>query len=147
MNDATQPETTPDADEGESGLAGYLATGATDIASLDDGAPGVGARLTEARTALDMSPEVLADSVGVTTSTVADWEQGDQSLSPHHLNRVAGVLGVGLSWLLMGRGAEPIGEAGDLGRLRTDLTAARSRLDDVVNELAVLDQRLARLDR
>jgi hypothetical protein len=37
-------------------------------------------------------------------------------------------------------------DSSELSRLRTDLAAALSRLDDVMNELTVIDQRLAQLD-
>ena len=86
------------------------------------------------------------DRIGVEADTFASWEAGSVPLRANHLSRVAGLLSVSLSWLMIGRGPEPTGNHSELSRLRADLASARSRLDDVVNELAVLDQRLADID-
>lgn len=115
-------------------------------ASLEDADAQIGRRITDARTALGDSVDTIATRIGVTAAEVEGWESGASPLRANHLNKVAGVLGVSLSWLIMGRGPEPLGDATELELLRTDLSAARSLLDDVVNELAVIDQRLARLD-
>ncbi len=82
----------------------------------------------------------------MTAETFEGWESGGVPVRANHLNRLAGVLGISLSWLIMGRGVEPLTDSTELSRLRTDLVAARTRLDDVVNELTVIDQRLAQLD-
>lgn len=98
------------------------------------------------REVLGDSIETLAERLGVTADTVQAWESGERSLRANHMARVSGVLGVSLSWLIMGRGTEPMADPTDLQSLRSDLAAARSRLDGVVNELSMLDQRLAQLD-
>lgn len=113
---------------------------------IDDDDVQIGRRITEARVALGDSEDTIAERLGVTPEAVRGWESGAAPLRANHLNRLAGVLGVSLSWLIMGRGPDPLGDTTELERLRTDLSAARSLLDDVVNELAVIDQRLARLD-
>ncbi len=117
-----------------------------DEQSIDDDDVQIGLRITEARIALGDAVEEIAERIGVTPETVLEWESGEAPLRANHLNKVAGVLGISLSWLIMGRGPEPVGDPTELDRLRADLTAARSLLDDVVNELAVIDQRLARFD-
>lgn len=114
--------------------------------AIDDDDVQIGLRIIEARAALDDSLDVVAERVGVTTETFEGWESGDLAVRPNHLNRLAGVLGISLSWLIMGRGTEPMVDSTELSRLRVDLTAARTRLDDVLNELTVIDQRLAQLD-
>lgn len=144
MTDSNQH---PSTDEPDGGLAEFFAQKAAHGRSIDDDDAQIGRRITDARLILGDSVEVIAERIGVTTATAEGWESGDVPLRANHLNKVAGVLGISLSWLIMGRGPEPLGDATELGRLRADLSAARSRLDDVLNELVVLDQRLARLDR
>ncbi|MFK7918224.1 MAG: multiprotein-bridging factor 1 family protein [Ilumatobacter sp.] len=145
-HDATAPAANSDhypMDEPSGDLADFFAEGEAPDSSMEDGAAAIGRRITEAREALDDSIETLAERLGVTADTVEAWESGDRPLRANHMTRVSGVLGISLSWLIMGRGIEPMAEPTDLESLRSDLSAARSRLDDIVNELAVLDQRLA----
>lgn len=120
----------------------------------DDGGDGplddehhIGARLAHARTAAGLSQREMADRVGVKESTIEKWESGVTSPRGHRLSKLAGMLGVSISWILMGRGVEPSHpESSDIDRIRLELDSVRARLDDVVNELAVLDQRLASVD-
>lgn len=142
MTDQHAPTDEPDGD-----LADFFAENDAEDSSIDDDDAQIGRRITEARVALGDSVEVVAERIGVTATTVEGWESGEAPLRANHLNKVAGVLGISLSWLIMGRGPEPLSDTTELGRLRSDLAAARSRLDDVVNELVVLDQRLAQLDQ
>lgn len=132
--------------ERDSDLAEFFIGNEPADAEFDDDAEHIGKRISEARAALGISVAVLAERLAVTPETIEGWESGEVAPRANHLNKVAGVLGIGLSWLIIGHGAEPPRDASELGRLRTDLAAARSRLDDVVNELTVLDQRLALLD-
>lgn len=107
----------------------------------------IGERLAQARVAAGLSPREVADRIGVKESTVAKWEAGETSPRGHRVSKLAGMLGVSISWILMGRGVEPAREtASDIERIRLELDSVRARLDDVVNELAVLDQRLASVD-
>lgn len=151
MNDSNQSDTAHHSgdqplDQPTGDLADFFAEGEATDSSIDDSAQQIGQRITEAREVLGDSVETLAERLGVTVDTVEAWESGERPMRANHMARVSGVLGISLSWLIMGRGAEPMAEPTDLGSLRADLAAARSRLDDVVNELAVLDQRLAQLD-
>jgi transcriptional regulator with XRE-family HTH domain len=134
------------ADDVGGDLADFFAENEAHDTSLDDTDAQIGYRITEARAALGDSVDVTAERVGVTAETFEGWESGDVTVRAHHLNRLAGVLGISLSWLIMGRGVEPLADSTELSRLRVDLAAARTRLDDVLNELTVIDQRLARLD-
>lgn len=113
--------------------------------SLDDERH-IGARLAEARSAAGLSRRAIADRIGVKESTIAKWEAGDTSPRGHRVSKLAGILGVSISWILMGRGVEPTGGVSDIDQIRVELDAVRARLDDVVNELAVLDHRLASID-
>ena len=126
-------------------LADFFAESEPDDSPNADEARQIGARIAEARRALDESAESLGVHLGVTPETVAAWESGELSPRANYMTKLSGVLGVSLSWLIMGRGAEPSGEPTELQRVRGELDAARARLDDVVNELAALDQRLAGL--
>jgi len=137
MTDATPTEAA------EHDLTEFFTEPATD---LDDSDAAIGTRIREARLAIGDSVDTVAARIGVEADTFASWEAGSVPLRANHLSRVAGLLSVSLSWLMIGRGPEPTGNHSELSRLRADLASARSRLDDVVNELAVLDQRLADID-
>lgn len=143
MTNLTQHSPTPPT---EGDLAEFFAESDANEQAIEDDDVQIGRRITDARLAMGDSVETIADRIGVTPSVVEGWESGETPLRANHLNKVAGVLGLSLSWLIMGRGPEPIGDTTELERLRADLTAARSLLDDVVNELTVIDQRLERLD-
>lgn len=133
---ATGSEPTADGD-----LADFFAE------ETDGGTPHeIGERIASARSAAGLSEIELADRLGVTTETLAGWESGERPPRANHLTKLCGVLGVAFSWLIVGTGGEPALKTDQMHQLRIDLTAVRSLLDDVVNELAVIDQRLARLD-
>lgn len=142
MSNSPQPDSS---DQPVGDLADFFAEGESSD-SMDDDTEQIGQRITESRELLGDSVETLAERLGVTADTVEAWESGERPLRTNQMARVSGVLGISLSWLIMGRGIEPTAEPTDLQSLRSDLAAARSRLDDVVNELTVLDQRLAELD-
>lgn len=130
------PEPTADG-----GLADFFAEG------IDSGGPReIGTRIVAARSAAGLSEVELAERLAVTLETIDGWESGDRPPRADHLTKLCGILGVAFSWLIVGSGGEPTTETDQMDRLRVDLGAARSLLDDVVNELAVIDQRLARLD-
>ena len=67
----------------------------------------IGGRISLARDALDVSAQSMAEVLGVETSTWCDWENDRAAPRANRLAMIAGVLGVGLSWLLTGRGAGP----------------------------------------
>lgn len=114
--------------------------------NLDDDDRQIGRRLAEARVAADLTPRELADHLGVKQSTIARWESGERSPRGQRVSKLAGILGVSLSWILVGRGVEPAASIDDVVQLRAELRLARDRLDDVVSELAVIDKRLAALN-
>ncbi|MGA9278197.1 helix-turn-helix domain-containing protein [Ilumatobacter sp.] len=136
-----------DPTNGQDDLAQFFAEqNDTDGSETLDDERHIGARLAEARSAAGFTQREIADRIGVKESTIAKWETGDTSPRGHRVSKLAGVLGVSISWILMGRGVEPNGGGSDIERIRADLDSVRARLDDVVNELAVLDQRLASVD-
>lgn len=138
---APNPEPTADGD-----LADFIAEGPNGAMS-DGESRKIGERIARARSAAGMSELELADRLGVTVATLEGWENGDRAPRANHLTRLSGVLGVAFSWLIVGAGSEPANAPEQMQQLRIDLTAARSLLDDVVNELAIIDQRLGRLDK
>ena len=137
-----------DRPESDDDLARYFSEspGEGTPADLDDDARQIGRRLAEARLAADLTPRELADHLGVKESTIAKWESGERSPRGQRVSKLAGILGVSLSWILVGRGVEPSASVGDIVQLRAELRLARDRLDDVVSELAVIDKRLAAMD-
>jgi transcriptional regulator with XRE-family HTH domain len=150
---AADPKPDPDpasGDSSESGddLARYFAESPREgtPADLDDDARQIGRRLAEAREAAGLSPRELADHLGVKESSITDWESGERSPRGQRVSKLAGLLGVSLSWILVGRGTEPSSGNHDLEQLRVELRLARDHLDDVVSELDVIDKRLASMD-
>jgi transcriptional regulator with XRE-family HTH domain len=129
-------------------LAQYFAESPSDgtPAGLDDDARQIGRRLADARNAAGLSPRELAENLGVKQSTIEKWESGERSPRGQRVSKLAGILGVSLSWILVGRGVEPSAGNPDVVQLRAELRLARDRLDDVVSELAVIDKRLAAID-
>jgi transcriptional regulator with XRE-family HTH domain len=133
-------------DDAGGDLADFFAENDAQDNSINDTDTQIGLRIAEARVALGDSVDATAQRLGVTAETFEEWESGGLPVRANHLNRLAGLLGISLSWLIIGRGAEPLTDSTELSRLRTDLATARTRLDDVLNELTVIDQRLAQLD-
>ncbi|MEP1124936.1 MAG: helix-turn-helix transcriptional regulator [Ilumatobacter sp.] len=133
------------APDDELGLAAFYADGDASDADLDDETHQLGARIVEARTAMGIGSDELAHRLGVTPTTMADWESGRRQLRSDRLVKVAGILGVSLSWLMMGHGVEPSARDTELESIRSDLRATQARLADALGELATLDVRLSAL--
>ena len=113
---------------------------------FDDEAHQIGARLAHARDVAGLTAREVADRLGVKESTITKWESGETTPRGHRLTRIAGMLSVSLSWILVGHGVEPTGEMSDLTRFRADLRSIRVRLDDMVTDLADLDRRMTSMD-
>jgi len=67
-----------------------------------------GGRLSRAHAASGLSARELAWRLGVKPSTLNAWECDRSQPSAQRMNRLAGILGVSLSWLLHGMGTAPI---------------------------------------
>ena len=77
-----------------------------------------GQRLHDARQAKGLSQNQVADALGVTQPSYADWERSAVSLKPEYLPKLAEVLGVPVASLL-GVEAPPTRSAsGPTGKLR-----------------------------
>lgn len=65
---------------------------------------GVPARIRERRKFLDLTQRALADKLGVSLTTVTDWETGKADPNYSNLIALSQVFGVSTDWLLKGEG-------------------------------------------
>lgn len=100
------------------------------------------ARLHLARRSAGFNAEELARRLGVTAKTVRAWERGKREPRANQLQMIAGVLNVTTPWLLEGREQEFMDIDKDAAILRGKLEAARSRLAEVTDLLAEIEERL-----
>lgn len=109
---------------------------------LADSPEEVGKRLTAARRSAGLSVEHLATTLGVSPDTIGAWERGEQSPRGHWLSKLAGILGVGLSWLVVGLGDDPTPYDDQDESPAEMIAAVRRRLDAVASELTRLERQL-----
>lgn len=110
-----------------------------------------GDRLAAAREAAGLSQKELAQRVGIKTSTLRNWEEDLSEPRANRFSILAGILGVSLSWLLMGEGEgieapdfdEPM--APDMTAILTDLRAVRAQMAQATDHMARLEKRLRAL--
>lgn len=101
----------------------------------------VGSRIEAARELAGMDRAEFGAQVGVRPETVAAWESGERPTRSNKLVLIAGVLGVSLSWLMIGRGegpsapSQPAPLAPELADIRADLEELADRIDQVVQSL------------
>lgn len=88
----------------------------------------IGRRIAQARKELDgMVQRELADLVGVTERSVAEWEIG--GVIPYrHMRRLESVLGKPASWILYGDEGVPADLQGQLG-------AIQDKLDEILSHI------------
>lgn len=67
----------------------------------------LGARIADARTAAGRTQTDIANQLGVKVSTMEKWERGVALPRSNRLTALAGILGVSLSWLIIGHGDQP----------------------------------------
>ena len=104
-------------------------------ADIDDSDRDVGRRLAEARRAAGLDAADLATQLGIEPSVVEDWETGRTTPSGHRLARLAGLLGVSLSWLVVGHGTEPVERDQAISELRQAIAMTRAQLNDALADL------------
>ena len=109
---------------------------------IGDSARDVGTRIADARVAAGRTQTQIANQMGVKVSTIDKWERGSASPRSNRLTALAGILGVSLSWLIVGYGNEPTA-TDDLDEIKVALGRVRAQLTDTLNEVEVL---VARLD-
>ena len=106
---------------------------------IEDSASDFGSRIAEARDATGRSQAELANQLGVKVSTIDKWERGAASPRSNRLPALAGVLGVSVSWLIVGHGDEPTATSSPaISDVRETLTRVQSQLTDSLNEVDVL---------
>jgi transcriptional regulator with XRE-family HTH domain len=108
---------------------------------IEDSANDVGSRMAEARVAAGRTQAEIANQLGVKASTVAKWEHGSASPRSNRLAALAGILGVSLSWLIVGHGDEPT-SSDDLDEIKVALNRVQAQLVDTLNEVDVLAARI-----
>jgi transcriptional regulator with XRE-family HTH domain len=97
--------------------------------------------MAEARVVAGRTQAEIANQLGVKASTVAKWEHGSASPRSNRLAALAGILGVSLSWLLVGHGDEPT-SSDDLDEIKVALSRVQAQLADTLNEVDVLAARI-----
>lgn len=115
-------------------LEGFLLAGDGDTEALKDADSDVGSRIAQAREAAGMDRLAFGERVGVRPDTVAAWESGHRRPRSNRLATIAGVLGVGISWLMVGHGDSP-SEQGDLAGIAPEIAAIRAELEMLVARL------------
>ncbi len=79
--------------------------------------PEQGARLVELRKAASLSQTDLAELIGESQQTIANWEQSDKPPRSSVLPKMAGVLGVSIETIL-GNGKPARRRAGPVGKMQ-----------------------------
>ena len=108
----------------------------------------LGDRLAGARDAAMMSPEQVAEKLGVNVETLRDWEQDLQEPRANRLAMIAGLLNVSLQWLLTGTGdglEQPIERSSELEAaldIVTEIQVVRQDVATQLDRLAELEVRL-----
>jgi transcriptional regulator with XRE-family HTH domain len=109
------------------------------IRTLDVNMPptSLGDRIEQARRAKGFDVAQLARRIAVKAATLRNWESDRSGPRPEKLNRLAGILGVPLIWLLTGETPEAAQAVGG----HTEITAFASKLERAV----AMQQELASL--
>ncbi|MGF7162518.1 transcriptional regulator with XRE-family HTH domain [Rhodoligotrophos appendicifer] len=104
----------------------------------------LGLRIAMAREALGLAPVEAAHRLGVQVETWNAWESDSDKPRPNRLVMMAGLLGVGLTWLMAGMGPAPTprNQEDDASDVLRDLEAAsaeafqsQQRVQALVNRL------------
>lgn len=74
----------------------------------------IGQQIVKARKSMGLSPNQLANRVGVKTSTLKNWENETRVPRANRLMQIAGILGVPFAWLIAGEEQPPSYETPDL---------------------------------
>ena len=105
-----------------------------------------GDRLAAARDAAGLSQKELAQRVGIKASTLRAWEEDLSEPRANRLSILAGLLGVSISWLLIGEG-EGVSAPGEDETVSTDLAGLLTDLRTVRAQITSANDRLARIEK
>ena len=113
-----------------------------------------GDRLSGAREAAGMTPQELAQRLGVKLTTLSAWEDDIAEPRGNKLQMVAGMLNVSIRWLLTGQGegVAPPSEsaldpslASELAETLTEVQNMRTELAGCIDRLGTVETRLRAL--
>lgn len=107
-----------------------------------------GGRLSRARDAAGSSSKDLAGQLSVSVKTVRGWENDRAKPSAQRMTRIAGLLGVSLSWLLHGVGQGPVEISADAptDALNDQLTRLQALHADTGDIIVRLQADISRLE-
>lgn len=118
----------------------------TEMTWFNDENSTFGDRLAAARDAAGLSQTDLARRTGVRLSSIKSWENDQSEPRANTLQRVSGILGVSLMWLLAGEGdgmAEAqLGPAEEMRELLLELRALRGDHARIGERMGRLEKRL-----
>lgn len=117
-----------------------------DASWYDDATATFGDRIAAAREAAGLSVNDLARRSGVAVASVRAWEEDQSEPRANTLQRVAGILGVSIMWLLAGEG-DGLDQPLDTHDMPEDLTAILVELRSLRTDQARLVERLGRLEK
>ncbi|MEL6532315.1 MAG: helix-turn-helix domain-containing protein [Pseudomonadota bacterium] len=112
----------------------------------DDATATFGDRVAAAREAAGLSVNDLARRAGVSVTSVRAWEEDQSEPRANTLQRVAGILGVSIMWLLAGEG-DGLDQPLEMQQLPEDLTGILVELRSLRTDQARLVERLGRLEK
>ena len=103
-----------------------------------------GGRIVRAREAADLSTAQLARRAGVLTATMQAWESDRLMPRTNQIVRLAGLLNVSPTWLLVERGESPSSEfdESEISSLQATLSQLRGSLLTVIGGLERIEKRL-----
>ena len=105
-----------------------------------------GDRMAAAREAAGLTQTDLARRTGVRLTSIRSWENDQSEPRANTLQRVSGILGVSLMWLLAGEGEgateEPVGPSEDMRELLLELRALRGDHARIGERMGRLEKRL-----
>jgi len=109
----------------------------------------LGGRLSRARDASGMSAAQFARRLGVKSATVQAWENDRSEPRANRLSMIAGILNVGLPWLLYGVGDAPHDDPRNdaITVLRGQFDKARRLHEETGAVLERIEEELLRLQR
>lgn len=139
---AGQPPIPPVDDEGDDASLDWFGE---DVATFGD-------RLAGAREAAGLTQEELARRLGVRFETLQAWEDDLSEPRANRVQMLAGMLGVSLTWLMIGRGDGPSvppqhqgAEARDMASVMAEMRALRIEMSRNLDRLGRLEGRLRKL--
>ncbi len=110
---------------------------------FDPDATTYGDRIAGAREQAGMSQEEFAERLGVKLETLKAWEEDLSEPRGNKLPRMAGLLNVSLSWLLVGEGEGPETPALDMEQSAVELI---TEVESIRSQIAMTAERLERLE-